>query len=46
MSTMKLIKTIEYDKWQLASSSWFLKNGHFVLPENGTLVPKDVGDEP
>ena len=25
----------------VATGFW---NGHFVLPEDGTLVPKDVGD--
>jgi len=46
MSTTKLIQTEEPDKYQLASGSWFLKNWHFVLPEDGTLVPKHGGDVP
>jgi hypothetical protein len=46
MSTTKLIQTEKPHKYQLASGNWFLKNWHFVLPEDGTLVPKHGGDVP
>ena len=31
-------------KQQLHSSNWFFKNWHYVLPEDGTHVPKHVGE--
>ena len=42
---MMLLQTEESYKYQLSSGHQFLKLD-FVLPEDGTHVPKHVGDAP
>jgi len=42
----KLLQPEEPYIQQLSSTNWFFENWRFVLPEDGTRVPKHVEDGP